>query len=206
MKAPIFETNYENYISQIAKLDFSSIKDTLGIQLRGQEAVIPFWGEDHFVSHTGIVDAAGNRPDYGICVILSKYLILCPETPVTNNEWSALKDFHKKSQFTNINVFTSDAEQPIRKNFSGRLAELENACQKLNGTPNEFGSSYDLAMQFKMLPKIDILLLFNDGDDEFPATSSLLYQRQAEEYLDPESLILIGIAFTRRLKKMAEGI
>ena len=200
MEAPIFETNYKNYISQIAKLDFSTMKDTLGIQLHGQKAVIPFLGEDYFVSHTGIVDTAGNRPDYGICVILSKYLILCPEAPVTNNAWSTLKDFHKRSQFTNINVFKSDAEQPITKNFSGRLAELADACQKLNGTPNEFGRSYDLAMQFKVLPKIDILLLFNDGDDEFPATSSLLYQRQAEEYLDPESLIMIGIAFTRRLK------
>jgi len=58
-------------------------------------------------------------------------------------------------------------------------------------------------MEFKILPQIDILLLFNDRDDEFPATCSVLFQRQAEYYLDPESLIMTGMAFTQRLKKLS---
>ncbi len=135
-----------------------------------------------------------------ICVVLSKYLLLCPGAPIENKEWSTLKDFHKTSQFTNVNVFTSDAEKPIVANYSGRLDKLSEAARKLGGIPSEFGATYDLAMQFKALPKIDILLLFNDSDEDFPATCSILYQKQAEDYLDPESLIMVGIAFTRQLK------
>jgi hypothetical protein len=104
------------------------------------------------------------------------------------------------SQFTNLNVFTSDAEQPIVKDFSGRVDALSHASQQLGGAPCELSTAYDLAMQFKALPQIDILLLFNDRDDEFPASCSVLFQGQAESYLDPESLIMVGIAFTRRLK------
>lgn len=200
MESSVFETHYENYLRQIATLDFSSIKTTLGIELRGQEAIIPFFGEDYMVSNTGIADASGKRPDYMICVILSKYLLLCPGAPVVNKAWSALKDFHKMSQFTNLNVFTSDAEQPIVKGFSGRVGALSDASHQLGGAPCELSSSYDISMQFNALPKIDILLLFNDRDDEFPASCSVLFQRQAESYLDPESLIMVGIAFTRRLK------
>jgi hypothetical protein len=203
MEASIFETNYENYLHQIGKLDFSSMQDTLGIELRGQEAIIPFFGENYIVTHKGIADAFGNRPDYMICVILSKYLLLCPAAPATNKEWSALKDFHKMSQFTNLNVFTSDAVQPIVKSFSGRIDALWDASQKLGGTPSELSVSYDFAMQFRALPKIGILLLFNDCDDDFPATCSVLFQRHAESYLDPESLIMVGIAFTRRLKTLS---
>lgn len=201
VETTVFETHYENYIRQIANLDFSSIKNTLGIELRGQEIIIPFFSEKYIVSRTGITDEFGNRPDYMVCVILSKYLLLCPDAPVVNKEWSALKDFHKMSQFTNLNVFTSDAERPIVESFSGRAGALADASQKLGGKPCELGASYDFSMEFKALPKIEILLLFNDGDDEFPATCSLLFQRQAEDYLDPESLIMVGIAFTQRLKR-----
>ncbi|OGR26470.1 MAG: hypothetical protein A2277_15965 [Desulfobacterales bacterium RIFOXYA12_FULL_46_15] len=204
MKATIFETHYKEYCRQIAGLDFSSIKDTLGIELRGHEAVIPFFGENYIVSDTGIADESGNRPSYMVCVILSKYLLLCPGTPVVNKEWSALKDFHKMSQFTNLNFFTSDTEQPIVKIFSGRISALSEASRKLGGKPCKLGVSYDFAMEFRVLPKIEILLIFNDRDDEFPATCSVLFQKQAEDYLDPESLIMAGTAFRQRLQKLSE--
>lgn len=203
MEATIFETHYEDYCRQIAELDFSSIKDGLGIELSGHNAIIPFFGDKYSVSKTGIADEFGNRPGYGVCVILSKYLLLCPDAPVENKEWSALKDFHKNSQFTNFNVFTSDAERPIINIFSGRIGALSDASQKLGGKPSELSSSYDFAMEFIALPKIKILLLFNDSDGEFPASCSLLFQRQAEDYLDPESLIMVGIAFTQRLKRLS---
>jgi len=203
MEANIFETHYEDYCRQIAELDFSSIKDTLGIEFRGQEAIIPFLGEDYIVSNKGIADEFGNRPNYMVCVILSKYLLLCPDAPIVNKEWTALKDFRKLSQFTNLNVFTSDTERPIVKRFSGQLDALSDASQKLGGKPCDMSLSYDFAMEFKALPQIEILLLFNDRDDEFPATCSVLFQRQAEYYLDPESIIMTGMAFTQRLKKLS---
>jgi Domain of unknown function (DUF3786) len=203
MKANIFEAHYEDYCRQIAELEFSSIKDTLGIEFQGKEAIIPFLGEDYIVSNKGIADASGYRPNYMVCVILSKYLLLCPDAPVVNKEWTALKDFHKQSQLTNLNVFTSDAEKPIVKQFSGQLDALSDASQKLGGKPCDMGLSYDISIEFRVLPQIGILLLVNDRDDEFPATCSVLFQRQAEHYLDPESLIMTGIAFTQRLIKLS---
>jgi hypothetical protein len=203
MEANIFETHYENYCRQIAEIDFSSIKETLGIEFRDQRVIIPFLGEDYIISNKGIEDEFGNRPNYMVCVILSKYLLLCPDAPVVNKEWASLKDFRSLSQFTNHNVFTSDTESPIVKRFSGQLDALSDASQKLGGKPCDMGLSYDFAMEFKALPKIEMLLLFNDRDDGFPASCSVLFQRQAEYYLDPESLIMTGGAFIQRLKKLA---
>ena len=203
MEANIFNTHYEDYCRQIAELDFSSIKDTLGIESQDKEAIIPFLGEGYIVSNKGIEDEFGNRPNYMVCVILSKYLLLCPDAPVVSKEWTALKDFRKLSQFAKLNVFTSDTEKPIVKRFSGRLEALSDASQKLGGKPCDLDLSYDFAMEFKLLPQIEVLLLFNDRDDEFPATCSVLFQRQAEHYLDPESLIMTGMAFTQRLIKLS---
>jgi hypothetical protein len=203
MDANIFVTHYEDYCRQIADLDFSSIKEILGIKIQGKEAIIPFLGEDYTVSGEGVTDASGNQPNYMVCVILSKYLLLCPDALVVSKEWTALKDFHKVSQFTNLNLFTSDAEKPIVKRFSGQINALLDASQKLGGNPCDMDLSYDFAMEFRVLPKIEILLLFNDSDEEFPATCSLLFQRQAEDYLDPESLIMTAITLTKRLKLLS---
>ena len=98
----------------------------------------------------------------------------------------------------------TSAERPIIKIFSGRIDALSDASQKLGGKPIELSSSYDLSMEFIALPKIKILLLFNDSDGNFPASCSILFQRQAEEYLDPESLIMVGIALTNRLKRLSK--
>lgn len=199
----IFETHYSDYCSQVAELDFKSLKETLGIQIQGENLVIPLLDQEYMVSKQGILDASGNRPNYRVCVVLFKYLLLCPDAPVLDAEWAALKDFRKMSQFTNLNVFRSDAENPIVSMFSGRRDALLDACRTLGGKPCEMDLTYDVAMEFAALPRIGVLLLFNDGDDEFPATSSLLYQRQTEHYLDPESLIMTGMEVTQRLKAVS---
>ena len=200
MKTQIFEEHYENYCRQIAEIDFFRIKDTLCIEHRGQEVVIPFLGEHYIVSQSGVKDESGKRPNYMICVILAKYLLMCPDAPVLNKEWCTLKELRRMSQFTNINVFTSDTEKPIVKHYSGRINALVEASRKLGGKSFDMSTSYDFAYEFMILPRIETLLVFNDGDDEFPATCSLLFQKQAEHYLDPESLIMAGIVFAKHLK------
>jgi hypothetical protein len=47
-------------------------------------------------------------------------------------------------------------------------------------------------MQFNALPQVPLVMLFNDADDEFSATCSVLFQRRAENYLDPECLAMLG--------------
>jgi hypothetical protein len=203
METNIFETHYDDYCSQVSGLDFSSISNTLGIEFRNNEAIIPFLDKEYIVSDKGVTDASGRQPNYMVCVILFKYLLLCPEAPNMNREWAALKDLHKLSQSANLSVFTSETEKPIVKKFSGRMNVLLDASQKLGGKPCSMDLSYDFAMEFKGLRHIELLLLFNDSDDDFPATCSVLFQRQAEHYLDPESLIMTGMVFAQRLKKFS---
>ncbi|MBA4320555.1 MAG: hypothetical protein C0412_19325 [Flavobacterium sp.] len=121
METSIFEAHYKDYCHQIAALNFSSMKDTLGLELRGQEAIVPFLDTHYIVSDKGIADEFGNRPNYMVCVIISKYLLLCPDTPVVDKEWATLKDFRKMSQSANLNIFSSETERPIVKLFSSNV-------------------------------------------------------------------------------------
>ena len=60
--------------------------------------------------------------------------------------------------------------------------------------------SYDLCMQFNALPKIPVLMLFNDADKEFPAQCAVLFERRAEKYLDMECLAMVGMLLFEYLK------
>jgi hypothetical protein len=198
----IFEKHYKDYCAQITKVDFGSIKERLGIECgdSGDQTIVPFYNRNYVVSNNGIVDASGNRPDYMVCVILSKYILLCPDQSHYHAEWASFKDLRKTSHFLNVNFFKSDTELAIAKHFSGRLDDLFKSCEKLGGIYHEMKTSYDLSMQFNALPRVSLLLLFNDGDEEFPAQCTVLFQRQSEFYLDPESLAMTGAFLARSLK------
>jgi hypothetical protein len=60
--------------------------------------------------------------------------------------------------------------------------------------------SYDLCMQFTVLPKIPVLLLYNDADEEFPDQCAVPFERRAENYLDMECLAMVGMLLFEYLK------
>jgi hypothetical protein len=66
---------------------------------------------------------------------------------------------------------------------------LEARCRRLNETLHaDNTTAYDLGMQFYALPRIPVILCFNDSDAEFPAQFSILFRRPAELFLDLQSL------------------
>lgn len=199
----VFEKNYQDYCTQIEKVDFESIKHTLGIKNHKDGYLIPFFNKKIQILDNEILDLSGNRPDYMVSVIIAKYILLSPEKLKIIDGWASFKDFKKAANFISTSSFASDTERSIAKHFSGRLNKLKNACEKLGGLHHELGISYDLSMTFNALPRISILLLFNDSDEEFPAKCTILFQKHAEYYLDPESLVMtIGFLF-KILKKNA---
>ncbi|MCP4666106.1 MAG: DUF3786 domain-containing protein, partial [Deltaproteobacteria bacterium] len=82
-----------------------------------------------------------------------------------------------------------------------RLRELAEASNALGGRPPDMDLSYELSVQFDPLPRVPLLMLFNDQDEEFPATCSVLFERRAEKYLDAECLAMLGrLLFTSLTK------
>jgi hypothetical protein len=63
---------------------------------------------------------------------------------------------------------------------------------------------YDLSVRFEALPRVSLLLLFNDRDDEFPAGCKVLFNQHAETYLDPESLAMTGSFLAKQLHRAGE--
>ena len=161
-KSSVFEETYSNYLSQIGRLDFKQIADRLGAEMVGEELITPFFGKPIRISAAGISEPSGGRPNFSVCVVLFKYLLLCPDHDPTENDWVSFKDFKDSAPFAG--AFFNYTEVPLAKYFSGRLKDLAAACQGIQGHSPAAAFSYDLCMQFNALPKIPVLLLFNDAD------------------------------------------
>ncbi len=198
-KASIFEKTYKDYIAQVAEIDFKPIEQKLGVHAEGNDVTIPLFGRPHKISENGITDPSGNQPSLDICVICCKYLLLCPDVYPTKKEWVSFRDLKDSGPLTTY--FANDVERAIATCFAGRLEGLKEASKTLEGYPPDIEVNYDLSMQFDALPRVPVMLLFNDADDEFPAKSSVLFERRAEKYLDAECLAMVGRLLFTYLKK-----
>ena len=201
-KPSVFEETYTNYLARIAELDFVRIAGRLGTELSGGELMIPFLGNSYRVSRLGLSDTSGKRPDFSVCVVLFKYLLLCPDHDPLEDEWVTFKDFKDAAPFAG--AFVNYTEAPLADHFTGNLARLESAARALGGRPPDTDFSYDLSLQFPALPKVPVLLLFNDADEEFAARCAVLFERRAEKYLDMECLAMVGSLLFEQLKRAAD--
>jgi len=198
-KDSVFEKTYKNYIAQVAGIDLKSIEQKLGVEVERNEVTIPLFGKPHKVSESGITDPSGKQPSLDICVICCKYLLLCPDVYPIKKEWVSFRGLKDSGPLTTY--FANDVERAISDYFSGRLDDMKKACKTLDGYSPNIEVTYDLSMQFDALPQVPVILLFNDADDEFPAKSSVLFERRAERYLDAECLAMVGRLLFTYLKK-----
>jgi hypothetical protein len=197
----IFEKNYQQYCDQLAKVDFDSVKNILDIDCNADgKKVISFFNRKYFVSDDGITDADGNRANYSASVIIAQYILLCPDELHLSREWASFKDFKRKS-YANVDHFSSESEKVIKKHFTGKVADLGKACKAFGGYHHNLDVPYDLAIRFDILPRISMLLLYSDSDDEFPAQCKMLFQKHTEFYIDPESLAIALAYLVNNLKK-----
>jgi Domain of unknown function (DUF3786) len=195
----VFEKTYQNYLQQLREISFESIAPYLGAKTDGNKIRIPLFINEYGVAADGITDASGKRPAYDICVILSKYILRCPDPHPEEHEWVSFRDFKDSGPL--INYFTNEVERATGVYFSGRLDDLKKASAKLGGYPADLEVKYDLAVQFDALPKISVMMLYNDADEEFPAKCSVLFESVAEKYLDAECIAMIGWQLFAHLKK-----
>ena len=186
----VFKETYQNYLAQIGKIDLESRAEKLGGRVEKDEMVLSFFGQPYRISSRGIADPSGKQPLMGISVVLCKYLLLCPDIPSLDKEWVSYRDFKDTAPL--VHSFVNHTERPIARNFSNRLEDLAAACEKIGGRDTDLDLNYQLIMKLYPLPKVPVLLLFDDIDEEFPAQCKVLFERRAEHYLDPECLAIIG--------------
>lgn len=193
----VYDETYRDYLQQLKKMRFDGKEDVLGISMDGADVVVPYFGGFVRLTADGLKDETGCQPDFADCVVVCRYLIMAPLFEPRQNEWVAYRDFPDAGPLT---VFWADTvENQLAKRFTKDVDALRSACDLLGGTKAGLDIACDLCRQFTPLPKVPLLMVFNDADDDFPASASLLFERRAATYLDAESQAILGHILTQRL-------
>ncbi|MBS3731449.1 MAG: DUF3786 domain-containing protein [Desulfobacterales bacterium] len=195
----VFGQTYRYYLSRIRELSLASLAQPLGAKATGEGLKIPFFGNEYTVSSQAMTDPAGRRPPHEICVILSKYILMCPDTLPGKADWVSFRDLKDAGPLTKY--FANDVERAIAVYFSGNSAELKKAAISLGGHRPELDVDYDIALQFDALPQVPVLLLYNDADAEFSASCSVLFNSSVDTFLDAECIAMLGWQLFHHLKK-----
>lgn len=199
---PIFEQHYKRYLGQISHVDLSQCESVLGLAVdhRTRQVTVPFFNTLFRVSPSGVTDDRGQSPDYGICVVLMKYVLMCPPYLPSKKDWITFREFSDSGQSGDAGLSVY-ATQALAKRYTGKLSLLQSVVTSLGGRPPENDYPYDVSSVLPALPHLPVLLLFNDADEQFPAQASLLYERRAEHLLDAECRIMIDWYLLGFLKK-----
>jgi len=192
-----YEETYRGYLARIGTVDLSAACNRLGAEAEADGLAVPLFGEPHRVGPAGVFGPDGRKPHLSVCVILCRYVLLCPSSAPAGGDWSSFKDFRDAAPL--VGSFAGTVERAIARAFTGRADALLRAAAGLGGQAPPGSFSHDVTVAIPALPKVPLLLLFNDADDEFPAACSVLFERRAAGYLDMECLAMLGMQLARRL-------
>ena len=196
-KAAVFETTYQNYLDQLTAIDYLSRADRLGADVAGKALKISVYGTPYSISREGVRDADGTQTNFAISVVLCCYILQCPDTVPPAGDWMTYREFRNAGPL--VSYFTANTQKIIETAFAGNPAGLVTACQGLGGRPFDDGASYDISLTFDFLPRIPVLLRFNDRDSEFPAQSAIMFPQSAEAFLDMECMAIGGTLLAGKL-------
>lgn len=197
----VFQQTRDAYIARIGNVPMATAAPALGFEPVPGGWAVRLLDRTYTVTDTEIAGDAGRPAPFDVCVLLSRYLIMCPASPDPRPEWSAYRDFKDAGPL--LKYFADNVEGALVAAFAGRLEALAAAAERAGGAPADDTLRYDLKYRFRALPRIDMLLLFNDGDEEFGPDCRVLFQRRTETYLDMECVAILGARLAARLCALA---
>lgn len=196
-KSGVFEQTYQHYLARIGAIDYLARADLLGAESDGEALIIPFYDRLYSVSAHAIEGLDGAPAGDAVRVILGRYVLSCPdELPTQSNTWVTYREFADAAPL--VSYFTSNTNKKIEAHFSSRAELLEKRCSQL-GASLEENPAYAVSAGFLALPRIPVVLNFNDADELFPAVCSILYRQSAHYFLDMECLAMTGTLLAGKL-------
>ncbi len=185
----------EHLKDKIRDHDFKAIASGLGATYLNENGVeslkIAYFDQIVTITHTGIRKEGAQEFDPWDEVLLYNYVYFSGSKPLSQ-EWVGMEAF--PNSLPKRAALDDGCHRRISQVYSGAKEALESACRELGGTLVRDGHSADQAFQFEPLPRMPLLLLFWDADEEegFEAQAKVLFNGSAMAYLDLEGLAFVA--------------
>lgn len=115
-------------------------------------------------------------------------------------EWVAYREIPGATFY--YGAFVKRALDPLKKVFGSEPKALAGPAAKLGGQPLGEG---DASFRFQPFPRVPMQVIVWQGDEEFPAEASILFDRSVVGYLSPEDIAWLAGMLVYRLIGLARG-
>lgn len=196
-RAKVFDETYTRYLKEILQLDYLAKAEVLGLEVAKGSLQIPLYDKIYWFDAHGIT-AEDNEPiTAAVQVMICKYILTSPpELSEMSDTLVTYREFKDAGPL--ISYFTTNTNKTLESTFCGKVAVLKERGQSIGGKIMD-SDTYDLSLLFHAFPRIPIVVNFNDQDDLFSATCSVLYRSSAAHFLDMECLAMTGTLLTGKL-------
>jgi hypothetical protein len=115
------------------------------------------------------------------------YYFLASDGAPPTGQWISFADLADGRVYAS--AFQGYTGDELSKTFGLDLRAFQSACESLNGIPHSLG---DAAFRFQALPRLDLLVVYHLGDEDFPSTCKVLFDANTNHYLPTEACAILG--------------
>jgi len=179
-----------------ASVKISDLPDRIGGKLITKDDAVslelPYFTDSIFISENGILKKDDSELTRWEQVFIYNHMAQ-GGSKLPSGKWKGLVEL--PNTVSKIKSMIEHVETPLIERFSGKPDELLAAAKPLGGLDmTDNIKSADLAVFFRPLPRIPVMLVFWDEDkiDGFEAEVKLLFDETITEHLDIESIMFLS--------------
>lgn len=169
-----------------------------GLELSENRLALTLLGAAYYIL---LPDLVATFADGAICpeeiqILFLDYLVQGDGTP-PSGQWIGFQElpngmFYRKA-------FQGYSGDQLVHDLSAKIDAFRDAATSLGGEPVELG---DAAYAFRVLPNVPLAVVWWNGDDEFPANGTVLFDASTSHYLPTDGLAIVGRMLCRKLAKL----
>jgi hypothetical protein len=159
------------------------------------ELHIPLWGENCALTWPELTARAEQGRDFPeILQTLVLYYLATADGTALSGEWVSFADLPEGRVYHS--AFQGYSGDELVKAISSDLRAFESACRRAGGVQAAVG---DASFVFRALPRIPLMATYWLGDEDFPSSCKILFDRSACHYLPIDGCAVLGGSLVRRL-------
>lgn len=187
------ESNYGKIVQQNLDRLFSDLPPDLAERLPGirrQDGFcFPAFGRECRIQKNGIL-LDGQTQANALGILLSLYALNAKPDPCRLEPVKSYKDFPNSMPYQA--AFTTHTERPLVPRVRELKAAKDRIAARLGGGPSAGTAGGDFSFWVHPLPKVALIYIFYEADEDFPASVTCLFSNNADAFMPLDGLADVG--------------
>jgi len=160
-----------------------------------KELTIVFFGDGYTITFPEIeITSPRKRPISLVTRIILLHYVIRADGSEPKGDLIPYKEIPGGMMYAG--VFSRRVTEPLIKAFGQVPGRFLEAGKAMGGEGTDFG---DASFSLKVLPRVSITFVLWRGDEEFPPSIQVLFDRSVDRYLSLEDVVVLGEMTSKRL-------